>query len=82
MLPVAVVKLHDGDLHAVGWGEGPCALVTQKKPLVWEWGFKNIEAPNKTIHLSNSRNENIYTSYFQCFKTFLNKLSIDPKLRK
>ena len=20
---VAVVKLHDGDLHAVGWGEGP-----------------------------------------------------------
>ena len=23
LLPVAVVKLHDGDLHAVGWGEGP-----------------------------------------------------------
>ena len=20
---IAVVKLHDGDLHAVGWGEGP-----------------------------------------------------------
>ena len=23
LLPVAVVKLHDGDLYAVGWGESP-----------------------------------------------------------
>ena len=23
LFPVAVVRLHDGDLHAVGWGEGP-----------------------------------------------------------
>ena len=23
LLPVVVVRLHDGDLHAVGWGEGP-----------------------------------------------------------
>ena len=23
LLPVAVAKLHDGDLYAVGWGEGP-----------------------------------------------------------
>ena len=23
LFPVAVVKLHDGDLHAVGWGKGP-----------------------------------------------------------
>ena len=23
LLPVAVGRLHDGDLHAVGWGEGP-----------------------------------------------------------
>ena len=23
ILPVAVVRLHVGDLHAVGWGEGP-----------------------------------------------------------
>ena len=22
-VPVAVVRLHDGDMHAVGWGEGP-----------------------------------------------------------
>ena len=21
--PAAVIRLHDGDLHAVGWGEGP-----------------------------------------------------------
>ena len=25
LLTVAVVKLHDGDLHAAGWGEGPSA---------------------------------------------------------
>ena len=36
LLPVAVVKLHDGELHAVGWGEGPWALVTPVKPnRVW-----------------------------------------------
>ena len=23
LLPVAVVKMHDGDLYAVGWGESP-----------------------------------------------------------
>ena len=23
LLPVAVIKLHVGDLHAVGWGGGP-----------------------------------------------------------
>ena len=33
MLPVAVVKMHDGDLHAVGWGEGPSALVTPVKAI-------------------------------------------------
>ena len=26
LLPVAVVKLHDGDLHAVGWGEGSMSI--------------------------------------------------------
>ena len=24
-------RLHDGDLHTVGWGEGPSALVTPVK---------------------------------------------------
>ena len=33
LLPVTVLKLHDGDLHAVGWGEGPCALVTTVKAI-------------------------------------------------
>ena len=33
LLPVAVVKLHDGNLHAVGWGEGPWALVTPVKAI-------------------------------------------------
>ena len=28
LLPVAVVRLPEGALHAVGWGEGPWALVT------------------------------------------------------
>ena len=28
MLPVAVVRLYVGVLHAIGWGEGPWALVT------------------------------------------------------
>ena len=28
LLPGAVVGLHVGDLHAVGWGEGPQALET------------------------------------------------------
>ena len=23
LLPVAVIRLHVGDLHTVGWGEGP-----------------------------------------------------------
>ena len=40
LLPVAVVKLHDGDLHAVGWGEGPCALVTPVKPIRVGVGLK------------------------------------------
>ena len=25
----------------VGWGEGPCALVTPVKALGWEWRFTN-----------------------------------------
>ena len=33
LYPVAVVKLHDGNLHAVGWGEGPGALVTPVKAI-------------------------------------------------
>ena len=39
LLPVAVVKLHDGDLHVVGWGEGPLALVTPVKPIWVGVGF-------------------------------------------
>ena len=35
-----MLKLHDGDLHAVGWGEGP--WWPQKKPLWWEWGFISL----------------------------------------
>ena len=30
---VAVVRLHDGDLHAVGWAGGPGALVTPVKDI-------------------------------------------------
>ena len=29
-----VVILHDGDLHAGGWGEGPCASVTPVKAII------------------------------------------------
>ena len=39
LLPVAVVKQHDGDLHAVGWGEGPWALVTPVKAIRVGEGF-------------------------------------------
>ena len=31
LLPVVVVRLHYGDMVAVGWGEGPRALVTPVK---------------------------------------------------
>ena len=40
LLPVAVDRLHVGDLHAVGWGEGPWALVTQVKAIRWKWGLR------------------------------------------
>ena len=40
LLPVAVVELHDGDLHAVGWGEGPLALVTPVKAIRVGVGLK------------------------------------------
>ena len=41
MLPVSVVRLHDGDLLAVGWGEGPWALVAQVKAImVGVWFIK------------------------------------------
>ena len=33
LLPVAVKRLHVGDLHAVGWGEDPRALVTLVKAI-------------------------------------------------
>ena len=33
LLHVPVARLHDGDLHAVGWGEGPRALVTPVKAI-------------------------------------------------
>ena len=33
LLPVVVVRLHDGDLHAVGWGEGSRAFVTPVKAI-------------------------------------------------
>ena len=33
LLPVAVVRQHVGDLHAVGWGEGPIALVIPVKAI-------------------------------------------------
>ena len=33
LLPVAVIKLHVGGLHAVGLAEGPCELVTLVKAL-------------------------------------------------
>ena len=36
----AVVKLHDWDLHAVGWGEGPWVLVTPVKAIRVGVGFK------------------------------------------
>ena len=39
LLPVAVIRLHDGDLHAVGWGEGPWALVTPVKAIRVEVGL-------------------------------------------
>ena len=34
LFPVAVKKLHFGDLQAVGWGKGKWALVTPVKALV------------------------------------------------
>ena len=34
------VKLHDGDLHAVGWGEGPRSLVTPVKAIRVRVGLK------------------------------------------
>ena len=45
LLPVAVVKLHDGHLHAVDWGEGPWAFVTPVKAIRVGVGLfkKNIE---------------------------------------
>ena len=33
LLPVTVIRLHVGDLHAVGWGEGLWALVTPVKAI-------------------------------------------------
>ena len=33
LLPVAVIRIHVGDLHAVDWGEGPWALVTPVKAI-------------------------------------------------
>ena len=33
LLPVAVVRLHVGDLHAVGWSEDPWAFVTPVKAI-------------------------------------------------
>ena len=41
LLSVAVVKLHDGDLHAVGWG--PRALVTPVKAIRVGMGLKNSQ---------------------------------------
>ena len=38
-----VVRLHDGDLHAVGWGEGPGALVTPVKAIRVGVGLEDIE---------------------------------------
>ena len=40
LLPVVVVRLHDGDLHDVAWGEGPLALVTPVKAIRFGVGFK------------------------------------------
>ena len=39
--PVVVVRLHDGDLDAVGWGESPWALVTPVKAITVGVGLKN-----------------------------------------
>ena len=51
LLPGAVVRLHDGDLHAVGWGEGLQPLVTQIKTLGLEWDFKKIELDESFLSL-------------------------------
>ena len=40
LLPVTVVRLHDGDLHSVGWCEGPLALVTPVKAIRVGAGLK------------------------------------------
>ena len=34
--------MHDGDLHAVGWGEGPWALVTLVKAIRVGVSFKKL----------------------------------------
>ena len=46
MLPVVVIRLHVGDLHAVGWDEGPTALATPVKAIrVGVGAKKHLELP-------------------------------------
>ena len=33
--PIAVMRQHVGELHAVGWGESLSVLVSQVKPFGW-----------------------------------------------
>ena len=44
LLPVSVIRLHAEDLHAVGWGDGPWAMLTPVKVILlgWEWGVIKI----------------------------------------
>ena len=65
LLPVAVVKLHNGGLHAVGWGEGPRVLVAPvtaikvgvglKKPFFKSSHVKYKEVFHKVLFLKGRK---------------------------
>ena len=42
ILPVEVVRLNIGGLHAVGWGEGPRVLATPEKAIMGMWIIKRL----------------------------------------
>ena len=52
--PVAVIRLHDGDLHAVVWSEGLWALTTPVKAIRVGLGLKNKSQWNKHISVFQS----------------------------
>ena len=37
VVPVAVGRMHIGDLHTIGWGGESMSIGGPKKPLGWEW---------------------------------------------